>query len=137
MCSRRRPQRREVEAATRCMRRITPMSAIYWISGVTRGRRLASGGETTVYEGDYRGRAVAIRKFHRPPGGDWESPAGRSAVMVRPVVLVPVPSLTVGPSPHTRAVSPSTGKLSHTGSCVMKTSFGSWGYTGLQKPAHL
>lgn len=56
--------------------------SVYWISGVTRGRRIAAGGETTVYEGDYLGKAVAIRKFHCPAGGDWESPAGCSIVMV-------------------------------------------------------
>lgn len=41
------------------------------------GKRIGAGGEATVYEGSYKGRAIVIREFHPPDGGDWESQDGR------------------------------------------------------------
>lgn len=55
-----------------------------------RGRRIAAGGEATVYEGtvyddSLRGRAVVVREFHAPNGGDWDSHAGQCIHKVRGV----------------------------------------------------
>jgi len=45
----------------------------YWISGVTKGKKISVGGEATVYLGEYRGETIAIREFHplesSGPGG--------------------------------------------------------------------
>ena|ERR1700733_14085506 len=36
----------------------------YWISDVTKGKKISVGGEATVYLGEHRGEAIAIREFH-------------------------------------------------------------------------
>ena len=36
----------------------------YWISDVTKGKRISAGGEATVYLGHHIGQTVVIREFH-------------------------------------------------------------------------
>lgn len=36
----------------------------YWVSDVTKGKRIAGGGEASVYIGRHRDHAVAVRQFH-------------------------------------------------------------------------
>ncbi|KAF8307624.1 hypothetical protein DL93DRAFT_1998562 [Clavulina sp. PMI_390] len=38
----------------------------YWVTSVSIGRRIASGGEATIYRAKYRDSLVAVREFHRP-----------------------------------------------------------------------
>lgn len=54
----------------------------YWVTDVSRGRRLAAGGEAAVHEGISILRAVAIRDFHPPIGGGWSSDEGRRIIKV-------------------------------------------------------
>lgn len=49
----------------------------YRITNVKEGKCIGVGGEATVYDGIYQGHNVAIRRFHPPKGGNWESNAGQ------------------------------------------------------------
>lgn len=60
----------------------------YWIDDVTRERRIGAGAEATIYKGTCQGRAVVIREFHPPEGGNWQSSAGHSILQVYIFCLV-------------------------------------------------
>ena len=36
----------------------------YWVSDVSKGKRVSVGGEATVYLGHHRGEVVIVREFH-------------------------------------------------------------------------
>ena len=42
----------------------------YWVRGVTKRKRISSGGEATVYVGGLHDRTVVIRQFHTEDAPD-------------------------------------------------------------------
>lgn len=56
------------------------------IDGVSRGKRFASGAEATVYLGDYKSIAVAIKESHMPSDTlrGWSSGEGQEILRVGP-----------------------------------------------------
>lgn len=38
--------------------------ASYWISDITKGKKISVGGEATVYLGHHGGEAIVVREFH-------------------------------------------------------------------------
>lgn len=55
---------------------------MYWVKNVSRGRRVAAGGEATVYKALYQNSNVVLREFHPPPHNDWTEAGGRQISQV-------------------------------------------------------
>ena len=72
----------------------------YWVLDVTKGRRISSGGEATVYIGRHRDRAVVVREFHPvdPSEGNRGAP-NNLAKVCQPDLICCVQSSTFG-SPY-------------------------------------
>lgn len=60
----------------------TRLPKLYWVNDVSRGRRIAIGGETTVYKARYRSSDAVVREFHPPPHNDWDDDEGKSVFTV-------------------------------------------------------
>jgi hypothetical protein len=59
----------------------------YWISDVTKGKRISVGGEATVYLGLHSGETVVVREFHPVAPGTLSTPAIEHTKKVRPFDL--------------------------------------------------
>ena len=60
----------------------------YWVSHITKGRRISVGGEATVYFGDRGGEAVVVREFHPVESDGMNEPEIDHVKKVRSIDLL-------------------------------------------------
>jgi hypothetical protein len=56
----------------------------YWISGITKGKRISVGGEATVSLGHHRSKAIVVREFHPVELSGFGGPEIERMKQVRP-----------------------------------------------------